>query len=537
MTNRFKSTNGNDTFLLRGLPEKINGGLGSDTFIVDNTTLRNFIIDGGTPVSGEIDRLQFNKTGIFTLLTFRHIERIDLAEGVSVTLTNQQLKNAIDSLDTGDSRLNFECDGTSGGQQETLRVIVNYEQHTFTPEAQIKGAIPQTYQIGSVDLSGALFHNVLNNEDFYKGSSSSADDDENDTPALNNVSVSGLLTNVATEADDDDTNTATTESQEDHFAVGFYASMRGSDSDDSVLGSRGIDNAVLGAGNDTFLGNEGNDLIVGGQGADSLDGGTGNDIFLITHFDSHPDWVDGDVIIGGAGIDTLRITKGAATKTTLVLTNDNFQSMESVEIGTTVDLLNVEDSALQLMNNHYYLNARGAISGKETADNVIVDASGLDNNGLTFIGNENNNTFIGTHQDDTLIGNGGNDTLTGGEGADTFVFGKVHTQTVSGNATNRQTYQDVTSDLSGVDTMTDFKAEGQDQIVLEAEMFSALENGLSEDNFVIGTKAHDANDYLIFNPSTKILSYDDDGIGSDPAVPIVKLIGVTELSIYDFFIH
>jgi hypothetical protein len=53
----------------------------------------------------------------------------------------------------------------------------------------------------------------------------------------------------------------------------------------------------------------------------------------------------------------------------------------------------------------------------------------------------------------------------------------------------------------------------------KAEMFSALENGLSEDNFVIGTKAHDANDYLIFNPSTKILSYDDDGIGSDPAVP------------------
>jgi hypothetical protein len=110
---------------------------------------------------------------------------------------------------------------------------VNYEQHTFTPEAQIKGAIPQTYQIGSVDLSGALFHNVLNYQDFYKGSSSSADDDEdddeNDTPALNNDSVSGLLTNVATEADDDDTNTATTESQEDHFAVGFYASMRGSD--------------------------------------------------------------------------------------------------------------------------------------------------------------------------------------------------------------------------------------------------------------------------------------------------------------------
>jgi Ca2+-binding RTX toxin-like protein len=136
--------------------------------------------------------------------------------------------------------------------------------------------------------------------------------------------------------------------------------------------------------------------------------------------------------------------------------------MEKVEIGAAVGKLNVEDTALQLLNNHYYLNTAGTIIGKDlragqTADNVIVDASAMKANGLTFEGNANNNTFIGTLKDDTFIGNGGNDTLTGGDGADKFVFGQVHTQTVSGDATSIQTYKDVASNLSGVDTITDFK--------------------------------------------------------------------------------
>ena len=598
---RFKPTSGNDTFLLKGLPEKINGSSGSDTFIIDNSTIRNFKIDGGTNPEGTdsvvnpvyfsgtslstvkttlgtpnaIDRLQFNKTGIFTEFEFTGIERVDLADGVTVTLSSQQLETAISSLDVDGMNAGLHFHGVAGGKEETLRVIVEYKEHTFMPAATVKGAIPITYTMGDFQLDdaaiGDLFHNVINYNDFYKESLPEVLDDDDDAggdddedPLTQDFSILTAYKNKTPifDSDDDDDDVVI----DDEFTITnddvglvddeiaeFYARADGSNNADFGLGSNGVDYATLRLGNDTYFGHAGNDLLVGHQGADLLSGGEGNDIFLITSFggvlgaagkadDGNPEWVDGDRIVGGVGIDTLRITGGASEKTTVELSDDNFQSMEIVEIGATVSRLNVEDGALQLLHNHYYLNTSGKIEGKDlragqTADNVIIDASEVEANGLTFIGNTNHNTFIGTQKADTFIGNDGNDKLTGGAGADKFVFGVVVTQTVTGDATTVQRYEEVETDLTGVDTITDFK-RGTDKIVLAAEMFDVFEGdeGVLAANLVIGTQAKDANDYLIFNPTTKMLSFDADGNGKNAAVEIVVLTGVVKLAASDFLI-
>ncbi len=513
---------------LTGLPKKISAGADSDTFTINNTSIRNFTIDGGTSSAGTdavvkpvyftgtslstvkttldtaitTDTIQFNKTGIFSALTFSHIERIDLADGVTATFTSEQLDDAMGSLgEATDNAAGFNPGlhfyGVSGGKSETVKVIVDYDDFTFTPAATVIGAEPITYNMGDFQLddasTGDLFHGVLHYDDFAKESSTDS-----------------------------------------------YARADGSNNDDYGKGSKGVDNATLRLGNDTYFGGSGNDLLIGHQGADSLDGGTGDDTFLITNFggvlgaagkadDGNPEWIAGDVIIGGEDIDTLRITGGAAKLTVVTLTDKNFKSMEIVQVGATVGKINVEDSALQLLNDHYYLNTSGSITGKDlragqTADNVIVDASAIKANGLTFEGNGNTNKFIGTTKADTFIGNGGNDTLTGGAGVDKFVFGNVYTQTITGDVKTIQTYDDVASDLTGVDTITDFKT-GTDKIVLNTDMFTA---------FAANKTVTVNGDNLKFDKVTHTLSYDADGNGAENSVAFVELTGVSNLTASDF---
>lgn len=545
MATKYNVTDGNDTFTLASTPETINAVSGSDTFIINGSSIRNFVIDGGTNATGDavvkpayfdaagtklstikttlgtpnaVDSIKINKTGNFTALNFTHIERIDLADGVTATFTSGQLDDAIGSLgQNGDNATGFNPGlhfyGVAGGKTEQVKVVVEYQDKVFTPAATVVNAKPVTYSMGDFQLddasTGDLFHNVLHYDDF------AVESDENS-----------------------------------------YARADGSNNDDYGLGSNGVDNATLRLGNDTYFGGAGNDLLIGHQGADYLDGGADDDIFLITNFggvlgaagkadDGNPEWISGgdatksgkgDVIVGGSGIDALRITGGAAEKTTVTLTDKNFTSMEVVQVGGTVGRLNVEDAALQLLNNHYYHDAAGLITGKDlragqTADNVIVDANAIKAHGLTFIGNANTNTFIGTQKADTFIGNAGNDTFTGGAGADKFVFGKVHSQAVSGDATTIQTYQDVVSDLTGIDTITDFKS-GTDKMALNLELFNIGTNPTIKINPAYYLSFD--NGYLSFDKATHTLSFDADGNGAGNSVALVVLTGVSNLTASDF---
>lgn len=549
---------GDNTFIMSEGEDIILAGRGSDTFVFNVSEIDDIEIDGGvsdeetgdqqvnlvyytgTSVSTSastlgsvvaIDALQFNQSGDFSNLEFSNIEQVKLADGVSITLSADAVSEAFESLEVDATGVNpgVHFYGVAGGDEETVTIAADYADTSFT--ASFAGATATTYSRADFQLDdasvGDLFHDVNLVQDFQTGSSATAH---------------GRAT---------------------------YAREDGSNSSETIYGNEGVDNADGRLGNDTIYGNGGNDLLKGQGGADYLDGGDGNDYFLISGFetgilgaygkadDGQAEWVSGDVIVGGSGTDTLRITAGADSVAhgTITLTDANFQGMERVEVGAVVGRLNVENSDLQLINDHYYLNAAGNVSttttnltGGSVVKNmnlIKVDASGITDadsdsstGGLTFEGNGNVNTFIGTANNDTFIGNGGNDVLTGGAGADTFYFGKVHTMTVTGATTAAQTYADVASNLSGSDTITDFTS-GLDIFALNDDQFTSLAGISDLTSHLVqgaGAVAGDADDFLVFDSSTNGLYYDADGSGGGSATLIATLTGVTTLDVDDFMI-
>lgn len=471
-----------------------------------------------------VDTLAFTKSGEFEDLVFSGIERIELSSGVNITLEAEQLEENGESLEVGVLNPGTHIYGVAGGPVETVTLELEFEEETFEPAATIVGATPVTYESAVFEVDDYSVANLYHNVDvIYDASEGEA----------------GSYTRID-------------------------GANEGSDAHEIVYGGDGVEYVTMRLGDDTVYAGGGNDLLIGHGGADYLDGGEGNDIFVIGGFgsgvqgttskadDGNKEWIatgaKHDVIIGGDGVDTLRITTGIGANTkangTIVLNNDNFKSMEVVQVGGTVGRLNVENTALQLLNDHYYFKANGTVADLSntlgnnggTINNVVVDASGLTTNGLRFEGNANQQTFIGTSKADVFVGNGGNDTLTGGGGADTFVFGKVYEQVVTGSSTTVQTYTNTAFNLTGVDTITDF-TRGTDKIELHLDQYSQLA-GFNASMLRVNSTgtAQDANDYLVYNTTTKTLSYDADGNGSGAKVDIAILTGVNTLSTSDFVI-
>lgn len=489
---------------------------GSDAISTYATTIAGY---------NAVDTLEFTQSGDFSeSLNFSGIERIELASGVNITLSAEQLENNGESLSLGFLNPGTHIYGVAGGPTESVTIKLEFEEVEFEPDDDIVGG-------QEVEYEAAVFE-------------------------VDDYSVAELFHNVDIIYD-------ATEGE-----AGSYVRIDGANETDGareiVLGSDGVDYVTARLGDDVVYGNGGNDLLVGHGGADYLDGGEGDDIFLIGGFgsgvqgttskadDGNPEWIatgeKHDVIVGGEGTDTLRITTGIGANTqaagTIVLNDANFQEMEVVQVGGTVGRLNVENTALQLLNDHYFFNAGGTVADLSnsrgnnggTINNVVVDASGVTANGLTFEGNGNTQTFIGTTQDDRFVSNGGHDTLTGGSGSDTFAFGKIWTQTVTGDDDEVQWYENVGVDLTNADTdtITDF-ASGVDKIELNTDQFASLV-GFNAGNLVVGSGPLDADDYLVFNTSTNTLQYYADGNGGSTAVDIAVLTGVTSITAADIVV-
>ncbi|MCG7392775.1 M10 family metallopeptidase C-terminal domain-containing protein [Microvirga sp. ACRRW] len=320
-----------------------------------------------------------------------------------------------------------------------------------------------------------------------------------------------------------------------------------------------LSNVLTGnAAANTLSGQAGNDVLDGGAGADTMTGGTGNDTYYVDDL--------GDMIVevSGGGSDsvftsvsyslskhvenlnatgTSNITltgneannaltgNGAANVLRGGLGNDTLNGgggKDRLEGGAGNDIYyvdNAKDVVVEAFNggkDKVYTTVSYKLAAHvETLIATGTRAVALTGNGTnnTLTGNSTANKLSGLTGNDALNGGLGNDRLTGGAGRDKFIFStKLNAR-------------------SNMDTITDFSVE-DDRICLENAIFKKLgKTGALKDAFFrIGSKALDANDYLIYNPNTGVLSYDADGSGKGAAIRFAKLKSQLALSAQDFLV-
>lgn len=233
--------------------------------------------------------------------------------------------------------------------------------------------------------------------------------------------------------------------------------------------------AINGTGNNSanlITGNEAINMLNGGAGADTLVGGMGNDIYVIDNVN--------DIIIEQFGEGTDRVN----SRVSYTLSDD----VENLTLtGTSV----IHGTGNDLRN--------------------------------TIVGNAANNQLNGGAGNDILNGAAGNNILTGGTGKDYFQF---------------KTIDHITG--GRIDTITDFNV-ADDTIKLENNIFTAFATAatpikIAASEFVIGTQALDANDFIIYNSGTGAVLYDADGNGAGAAVQFATISGGLAMTSDDFHV-
>jgi Ca2+-binding RTX toxin-like protein len=215
----------------------------------------------------------------------------------------------------------------------------------------------------------------------------------------------------------------------------------------------------------TINGTPGNDSLTGTSGNDTLNGLAGN-----------------DTLVGSGGID---FYDGGSGRDTLDL-----------QAGTNV--------AVDFSTGRFSINGSVDGSGTFTGIERVLATNSADH----LIGAAGGQNLSGRGGPDEIEGRAGNDTLWGGAGADRLIFRE-------GGAAN-------------ADQISDF-ASGSDKIVLDASAMTAIG---AAGNFIAGDPrfwssssgtAHDANDRLIYNTTTRQIFYDADGNGAGAPLLLATL--------------
>ena len=231
----------------------------------------------------------------------------------------------------------------------------------------------------------------------------------------------------------------------------------------------------------TINGTAGNDTLSGTSGNDTINGFGGNDLFR-AGANGGSDFMD-----GGTGTDSIEFRERATS-------------------AIVVDF------------------AAGTINGGGTG---MITFTGIErvvasNFNDSLSGNAAAQTLTGQGGADALWGAGGVDTLWGGAGADTFIFREV------GSA--------------HADRISDWTS-GSDTLVLDGSVMSAL--GANGD-FVAGDArfwssssgvAHDADDRILFNTTTRQVFYDADGNGSGAARQLIATLSNATLAATDIAVE
>jgi len=153
-------------------------------------------------------------------------------------------------------------------------------------------------------------------------------------------------------------------------------------------------------------------------------------------------------------------------------------------------------------------------------------------------GNKYSDNISGFNGDDTLNGNGGNDILKGGTGKDTLKGGTGNDVLYGGSGADKFVFDTAFNATTNLGAIKDF-VKGTDKIVLDHDIFIKFANksSIAAGNLITGTKALQADDYLIYNTSNDTLYYDQDGSGSKfglVAFAKIELTGSAAPSATDF---
>ncbi|MDK1389880.1 calcium-binding protein, partial [Sinorhizobium sp. 8-89] len=259
------------------------------------------------------------------------------------------------------------------------------------------------------------------------------------------------------------------------FSLANTARVLGAVENLTLLGSGNI-SGTGNTGANVLTGNAGANVLNGGAGADNMRGLGGNDTYVV---DNAGDIVN-ESLTGSAGVDTV-------------------QSLISFSLANTARVLGAVENLTLLGSGN--INGTGS-----TGNNVLT-------------GNAGANVLNGGAGNDLVNGGAGKDTLSGGIGNDTFFFNTAL------NAT------------TNIDRITDFSVPA-DTIRLENAVFTVLGTvgTLAAAAFHLGSAAHDADDRIVYNPSTGGLVYDSNGNAAGGAVQFATLSTGLSLTHADFLV-
>jgi Ca2+-binding RTX toxin-like protein len=482
--------NGSDT--LEGGPggtgdgdtDTLDGGLGDDTFIVNNQFGRDVLTDSGgidTVVAVNMSSWELGSGFENLILTGQDPGAFDPALSAGNELDNvirsELSRSILDGADGNDTLI-----GGAGSERFTFSV----GSGAYGSDVIDGGAGGNDFDILEVGARSAVV------VDFRAGTVTGGG-----TGGSGSVKFVNIRGAVGGSFDDrlvaDDTGVSL-------VGDGGNDTLIGGSGNDTLSEDRGSDFFPNDTGNDQIFGGAGNDQIFGSQGSDLLDGGTGDDVFGYTDREQ----VGADTIVGGDGVDTINLFSPvnaltadlAAGRITVVGSADSvtLSGIENFRVGGNFD---------------------NRIVGSASA-NLLTAGQGND----TLVGSAGDDTLVGgpsfldsTDGSDWLEGGQGADSLIGARGIDSFVFRGPE---------------------DGADRIADFAA---DILVFDNSRFTALgasgQLATGDQRFFAGagaTSGQDASDRLVYNTSTGDLYYDADGNGAGASRLIVTLEGAPALA-------